>query len=94
MTKILPMLISMTIIQFIYFKIDNKYDMTNKISLKIPIKQELKPLLFTCCMFLGIIIIGLIGIYIIDINYTLYGVISGILVGFCNGISYKLSKSI
>jgi len=92
LVKALPMLLSMMIRQLIYLKIDNKYNVTNKISSRLSIRQELKAFFCICCVMISILIIGVIGIYVIDINNTLYGVISGTLTGIGISISVKLSK--
>lgn len=92
LVKTMPMLLFIMISQLIYLKIDNKYNVTNKISSRISIRQELKAFLCICCVMISILIIGVIGIYVIDINNTLYSVISGTITGIGISISVKLSK--
>jgi hypothetical protein len=92
LVKALPMLLSMMISQLIYLKIDSKYNVTNKISSRLSIRQEFKAFLCICSVLISILIIGVIGIYVIDITNTLYGIISGLLAGIGIVISVKLSK--
>ena len=89
--KALPMLISMIISQFIYLKMDDKYNITNRISSRLPIRKELKAAFFTCGSLISMLIIGVISIYIINIPDTLYLIIIGTLTGVCIDVSAKLS---
>ena len=91
LVKLLPMVLSMTISEITYLKIDGKYNVTNKISSKLPIKQEWKAFFCICCAMISMLVIGIIGIYIIEIGNTLYNIISGILIGIGISISIKLS---
>jgi hypothetical protein len=92
LVKALPMLLSMMISQFIYLKIDSKYNVTTKINSRLSIRHEYKAFFCICSVLISILIIGVIGIYVIDITDTLYGIISGILAGIGIQISLKLSK--
>lgn len=93
LVKALPMLLSIIISQFIYFKIDDKYNVTNKISSRLSIRQDLKAFFCVCCAMIIMLIIGVIGIYVIDIGDTLCGIISGFLTGISISISAKLLKN-
>lgn len=90
--KALPMLFSMVIAGFVYFKIDNKYYVTDKISLKLSIKQEWKASFVFGCAMVITLIIGMISIYIVNIPDALYRIIVGIIAGIGINISVKLSS--
>lgn len=90
--KALPMLFSMVIGGFVYFKIDKKYNVTDKISSKLPIKQQWKASFILCCAIVSTLIIGMIGIYVINIPDALYKIIAGIIAGIGINISAKLSS--
>ena len=92
LVRVMPMLLAMIISQLIYFIIDNKCNITNKINSRCPIRQEFKALFCICCVLISIIIIGIVGIYIIDMDDTLYGIIVGVLAGIGISISVKLPK--
>lgn len=79
--KALPMLISMTLTMIIYFNIDKKDKLTKKISSYIPIKEEWKAFFCLCCVLLSILIMGILGIYIINIPNYIYYVFIGIITG-------------
>lgn len=91
LVKAVPMLLSIVISILIYLFIDNKFNITSKIGSRIPIKQELKALFCICFVIISILIIGVISIYVIDTNNTLFGLISGTLAGIGSSISVKLS---
>jgi hypothetical protein len=86
--KLLPMILSMTVSQIIYSKCNMKYNITNKISLILHIKRDWLAFAFICIWAIIMLLVGVIGIYWIDISSTLYFIISGILVGITLGIRY------
>lgn len=88
---IIPMALSLAITEFIYFKIDKKYNITNKLDLILHIKQEWKPCFYVSSSMIILIIIGIIGIYVIDIQPTIYFIICGFLTGAGSSIAYKLN---
>jgi len=92
LVSISPMLFAMIIGGFVYFKIDSKYNITNKMSSKISIKQTWKASFFVFCAMVSILMIGIIGIYIIHIPDILYKIIVGIIAGVSTSISFKLSN--
>jgi len=89
--KLLPMLLSLTLSQIIYLKIDKRYKLTNKISSKLRIKQEWTAFFCLCCGMLIILIIGLLDIHVIDIPVTIFFILYGVLIGIVNGMSNKIS---
>lgn len=88
--KLLPLVLSLTITQVIYLKIDKKYNITNRISLILHIKQEWMAFLSFCCTLIIMFIIGMLDIYIIDIPSVAYFIFGGILTGVVVGM--KSSK--
>ena len=91
LSKILPMILSLALSQFIYFKIDKKYGVTNKISLKLRMRQEWKP---TFCAGIGLVfplVLGIMGVYVIEIPTTVYFILSGIFTGIGISISNKIT---
>lgn len=88
--KLLPMVLSLTITQITYLKIDKEYNMTNKISLILHIKQERMAFLGFCSTLIIMLITGLLGMYIIDIPPIAYFILGGILTGVVVGM--KSSK--
>ena len=93
--KSMPLLISMALSIIIYFNIDKKDKFTKKISSYITIKQEWKACFCVCCVFLGMLIIGILGIYVISIPNFIYSALTGIIAGVGISIAIKISpKSI
>lgn len=88
----IPLALAMIISQIIYFNLDKKYNVTNKIDNYIKINQKWKPFLCTCIMFLCMFIIGLLGIYIIYIPTILYFLLCGIIAGTGISITVKLTN--
>jgi hypothetical protein len=86
--KLLPMILSLMISQIIYMKSDKKYDITNKISLKLHIKQEWMAFLFFCFTFVIMFIIGILNIYVINIPSAVYFTLGGILTGITVGMKH------
>ncbi|MBU3130171.1 hypothetical protein [Clostridium tagluense] len=86
----LPMILPLSLILFIYPKIDEKYGITNKVSLKLKVSQEWKPFFCVCSFFVFILVVGILGIYIIEIPNTVYSILCGIYGGFSIGIANKL----
>lgn len=87
--KLLPMVLSVTISQITYLKIDKRYNVTNRISLRLHIKQEWMAFFGVCSTFIIMLIIGILGIYIIDIPsiafFMLGGILTGVVVGMKSG---------
>ena len=90
--KALPMLVSMITCQLVFIKVDSKHNLTSKVTSKLPIKAEWKGFVIFCSVILIVLLIGIIGIYMIDISDVLYGVITGGLVGVSIAISVELSQ--
>lgn len=90
--QITSMILASAIAYTIYLIIDKKYKITNKIDLKLHIKQKWKACFCVSCLMISLLIIGILGIYIIDIQPIVYYIISGVLVGVGNGMAYKLNS--
>ena len=90
--KGLPMLVSMITCQLVFIKFDSKYNLTSKITSKLPIKAEWKGFIISCSVILIVLLIGIIGIYMIDISDVLYSVITGGLVGVSIAISVEVAQ--
>lgn len=88
--RLLPFIIVMIISLIVYCKGDVRYDLTSKISFKLHIKKEWMAFCFMCFGFIIILIIGILGIYFINISSTLFFVICGIITG--NTIGMKNPK--
>ena len=89
--KIFPMLLSLSLTQIIYFKIDKKYEVTKKINLKLRIRQEWKAFFCVTSSFVFILGVGILGIYVIEIPTTVYFILCGIYSGFSIGVANKIS---
>lgn len=89
--KSMPLLISMALSMIIYFNIDKKDKFTKKVSSYITIKQEWKACFCICCVFLVMLIIGILGIYVISIPDFIYYILTGIIEGVGISIAIKIS---
>ena len=79
--RLIPMILTMGISQILYLKIDKKYRVTNKLSLKLHINQKWKACFCGCCSMISILVIGILGIYVIDIPSIVYTILCGIIIG-------------
>lgn len=77
----------------IYTKLDQAYNITNKISSKIPVQEKWKAAFFYCSILISILVIGILTIYIIDIpniiNYMLNGALVGTGLAITNRMAIK-----
>jgi len=85
-----PMILSMSI----YFQIDKKYEITDKISPKIKADKKWQPLLVLSFCFLFMLVFGIANIYIINIPTNLYFILSSLITGAGVGFANKLSTQI
>lgn len=90
--KLIPMILALAIGQTIYLKIDKKYEITNKINLKLRIKQEWKAFFCVCCLMVSLLIIGILGIYVIDVQPIVYFILCGFLTGISSIMAFKLNN--
>lgn len=90
--KLIPMILALVLGQTIYLKIDKKYEITNKINIKLRIKQEWKAFFCVCCLMVSLLIIGILGIYVLDIEPIVYFILCGLLTGLNNIIAVKLNN--
>ena len=91
--RFLPWMLSLALSQFIYIKIDKRYEITNKLSLKLHIKHEWKACFCICCMLIFIFVVGIFGVYVIDISNILYSILCGIITGIGISISTKIQTN-
>ncbi len=89
--KLLPFLFSLLLSQLTYNKIDKRYKITDKLSLRLPIRSEWKASFIIFFMLIFILIIGILGIYIVKIPTLLYAVISGLLTGITINMANKIA---
>lgn len=75
----------------IYTKLDQAYNITNKISSKIPVQEKWKGAFFYCCILISILAIGIITIYIIDIPSIINYILNGSLVGAGLAITNRMA---
>ncbi|PRR82650.1 hypothetical protein CLVI_16170 [Clostridium vincentii] len=90
--KSLFMIVPMSLSMVTYFKFDKEYLITDKISYKINVDKKWKPCVVISCYFLFMLILGIIGIYVIDISDNLYSIMSGLVLGVSLGFVNKLSN--
>ncbi|MDS0524706.1 hypothetical protein NNC19_03375 [Clostridium sp. SHJSY1] len=84
--KLLVFIIPLGLGEFIYLKMDRKYDVTNRISKKLPIQDKWKALFCFSCVFIIMLVI-----WIIDISYTISSIVNGFLAGIGIIMSNKMS---
>ncbi|WP_160679922.1 hypothetical protein [Clostridium sp. C8-1-8] len=84
--KLLPMILALTISQIIYLKIDEKYNMNSRISLRLHIKQEWLAAVSFLSTFAVMFFIGVLSIYVINLPTTAYFILGGILTGVTVGM--------
>lgn len=87
---LIPMILSLGLSEFIYMKIDKKYEFTVKLSANIPVKHKWKPLFCFIVTVISGLTIGILGIYVIDIPDIFYYILSGIIIGCGISISTKM----
>ncbi|GAA0180444.1 hypothetical protein SH2C18_31350 [Clostridium sediminicola] len=72
---------------FLYPLLDNKYKLSNKIDSKLKGNKYWKPVFITVSSLIFILILGIIGIYFINIPDMLYFSICGIIAGVASKIT-------
>lgn len=87
----LPLLILMSLSNMAYFKIDKKFNITEKISSILPMDYKWKEAFCLCCIMVIIMYLGLFSRCIIEIPSTLFSGITGILTGTGLALSSELS---
>ncbi|MBB6622390.1 hypothetical protein H7E67_02995 [Clostridium gasigenes] len=85
---VVPMLLSMGV----YYKVDEEYAITDKVSSKIKVNKKWQPLLMVCCSFAFLIIIGSACMYIINIPTNLFFIFSSLIMGIGVGFANKLQN--
>ncbi|GKX65016.1 hypothetical protein [Inconstantimicrobium mannanitabidum] len=85
--KLLSLVLPMIISNIIYLKADKKYNVTEKLSSKLRIKKEWMAFSSIWLLLIIMIIIGALGIYVIDIPEILYFIFVGIGGGIVNGMN-------
>lgn len=87
---LVPLMLSM----IVYHNFDKEYVITDKISAKIKMNKKWQPFLVVCSAFILQIIIGIVGIYFIDIPTNVFFIFSGLITGIATGFSNKLQNQI
>ncbi len=87
----IPMIFSLAIATFIFIPINKSLKLSDKISKIIPTTPKFKPLFFVICMFLLLLIIGLLGLYVIPMNDLTYYILTGIIAGIGISITVEIS---
>ncbi len=87
----IPMIFSLAIATFIFIPINKSLKLSDKISKIIPTTPKFKPLFFVVCMFLLLLIIGLLGLYVIPMNDLTYYILTGIIAGIGISITVEIS---
>ncbi|MBU3109472.1 hypothetical protein [Clostridium gasigenes] len=83
---LVPMLLSMAV----YYKVDEEYSITDKVSSKIKLDKKWQPFLGVCCSFAFSIILGIACMYIINIPSNLFFIFSSLIMGIGVGFANKL----
>jgi hypothetical protein len=89
--KLLPMILSLTLSQLIYLKLDEKYNLTNSINSILKIGQKWRPFFCVCCLMTSLLIVTTLGIYVIEISTIVYSILCGILTGTSIGITNNIN---
>jgi hypothetical protein len=84
--KLLAFIVPVLLSQIIYSKVDGRYEITNKISLKIPVQDKWKASFCVCCILIIILII-----WIINSSYVVTDILNGGLVGIGTIMANKMS---
>lgn len=88
--KLFPMILSLTWGQLFYMNIDEKYNITNKISSKLKIEQKWKSSFCVLTLIVSLLFIGTLGLYVIEIPTLVYSILTGILTGTSIGMANKM----
>ena len=86
MYRIVPFLIALVVGEFIYYKLDQSYQLTEKMYQKLHIRKENFGLVCVCISLSIILIFGILGAYVPLFPVVVYLVLSGILTGFVMAI--------
>lgn len=86
------MIVTWVLSNFIYIRIDKKYEVTNKICAKLHIKQEWIGISVVCCLLIYLLIVQVLGIELIDIPKIFYYIFGGVFSGICTGTNSKNEK--
>ncbi|SHE82587.1 hypothetical protein [Clostridium fallax] len=89
--QLIPMILALGIGQSIYLLLDKKCQITKKIKIKLSIKQRWQGFFCVCFAMISLLAIGILGIYVIDIEPLIYSVSCGLLIGVSNIMAYKLN---
>ena len=89
--EIIPFIICMLVSMIIYLNIDKEDKFTEKINSAIVVHSEWKACFCVCSTLLGILIIGIIGIYVIILPESVHYGITGIITGIGASIAAKVS---
>ncbi|WP_346916802.1 hypothetical protein [Clostridium sp.] len=92
--KLLFVLVPLMLSMVVYHNFDKEYVITDKISTKIKVNKKWQPFLVLGCAFALQIIVGIVGIYLIDIPTNVFFIFGGLMTGISTGFSNKLQNKI
>lgn len=90
--QLIPFIIGMIIFEILYFAINAKFKTTQKMKTRLGKKEKFLPVICVVCCFIIIFVVGAIGMYVIQINNSLFGGLCGALVGITSGIVTSMDK--
>lgn len=88
--KLLPMIISLTLSQLIYLKIDKDMDITNKISTSLNITPKWQSLFCALTLIFCLLLVATLGIYIIELPTFSFSILCGSITGTSIGITNNM----
>lgn len=89
--KLILMMVSSILSQIIYLVIDAKYEITNKVDLKVRIKRVWKPSFCYCCVVMLILIVWSLSTYVVNMPSQVFFTLCGVFTGVGSSISQKMS---
>ena len=89
--KFIPMMLTAVITSYIFSKVDNRYKVINRLTSKLNIKREWQPFFIVASALLIIFVIGLFGMYVVDIPNRVFYMLTGVPLGAVMFVSDKLN---
>ena len=90
LNKFLPLILSLILSLLVYLKVDQRFDITSKIDLKLKISQGAKSFLCFCFMAILIIFVGILNLVILNAPEIFTFIFSGALMGVSIPMSNKI----
>lgn len=91
--KILYMTLGAIISGFIFSKLDKKYNLVTKLNIKLKLKKEWQPFIYTSMGLLVLFVIGILCMNVIKLPDAVYYFLCGIILGISLYMSNKTSLS-